>query len=301
MIEFPGEDSVIEEIKEQCEEQFDYAKRCLQLWLGIKKAPNKHFPDPVNQVVIGLNTKICRLYKTIIELCQKGEAEGASIIIRAMSEAVLAINFVLLPRFIPKEKVKGKIVRVKLPFGQRLTRQFRAKLFVAHILLSNNRLIDQIAETRGIRRLGKQLKKKSDVDVLKECENIIGKDWLQRLTKYPFTYSGLNISNLSRSLGAERWYNTIYSIQSEHVHSTDVDNYFIYNDNQPWELRWHSEIKNISGELSIASAIFLMSLRIIHKYYDFGIAVNTALYALEAERLEIEKSSSKPKRKKHVE
>jgi hypothetical protein len=296
MIEFPGEDSVVQEIKEQCEEQFDYAKRCLQLWLDINKKHNKQFPDPVNQVVISLNTKICRLYRTAIELCQRSEAEGASIIIRAIYEALLAVIFVLKPRFIPKEKKNGKIVKNNSPLYKRMTRQFRAKLYVAHMLLSRNRLIDRIAETRGTSRLGKQLKNKSDVDVLKECEIIIGKDWIKRLTEHPKTYSGLSIANLSMSMGAGKYYNTIYGIQSEHVHSTDLDNYFVYNENEPWLLKWHSEISKVSGEVGIASAIFLGSLRQIHKYYDFGIAVNTALDALENEGLKIQQRFKKPKR-----
>src|SRR3972149_2527261 len=98
MIKFPGENLFVQEINEKCEKQINFATGCLQLGLNISKIPEKNiFPQLALKTVLNLNIKNCRLFRSAIEMCQRGEALSAAIIVRVLFESVLLIKFVAEP------------------------------------------------------------------------------------------------------------------------------------------------------------------------------------------------------------
>ena len=276
MIEFPGEDSFVQEIKENCGKQFDFARRCLQLGLKINKIPEKcEISHLVVKSIVGLNINNCRLYRTAIELCQRGEIVGASIILRVMFESVLAIKFILEPN-------------IQSPF-EKTDREFRAKLYGVQLGLARKRLFENLeSDKSGLDKIGIQLDK-SDLDFEQECKKIIGEEWFERIKKKPpFKKYGFNFEQLSEILGSQysHWYYSIYSMQSEHVHAKDADDFFIYNGNNLIPI-WFSDMDNIFGGLYLASGLFLHSLGTICENINFGDDVKTVLNTLERDFKEI--------------
>jgi hypothetical protein len=106
---FPGEERKCEEIRQKAADHLDLARRLLSFWLGTDKdrgISRCKLPDVVVNVAAALNVKATRQYRTIIELCERGEASAAAAITRALFETDLATAWVLKRRVLLKASNK---------------------------------------------------------------------------------------------------------------------------------------------------------------------------------------------------
>jgi Family of unknown function (DUF5677) len=233
---FPGEDRVRDEIQRELAGHFGFAKRLLTYWLKADKDTglNKSsLPPIVLRVVLAMSVKATRQFRSVIELCERGEAVDGAIIARSMFETALAVAFVLKPRFEPsKFDEKGKVKKtIKVP-GVTLTCEFRALLFAAHQVLQPERSAAKHADRPGLKRHSKRMARiAANFGGAQLYKNAIGPEWTKILKSPPFTYSGLSIANLARSLGRTfpKWYDTVYGSQSEHVHAADMLHHMLYS------------------------------------------------------------------------
>jgi hypothetical protein len=211
-----------------------------------------------------------------------------------MFETALAIGFVLKPRFVPREFDKrGQVKRtIKVP-GVSLTREFRSMLFMAHDVLAPERSASQHAERPGMKRYAKGLAKLIDAsDASRIYKDAIGPEWTKILMNRPFTYSGLTISNLARSLGKPftKWYDQVYGPQSEHVHAADMLHHVQMDEDYTSMPQWHETVEHVHGTLITAIAMLYTAVGWLNKEIEFGVAMNTALHGFYQEYKSLIKS-----------
>lgn len=156
---------------------------------------------------------------------------------------------------------------------------------------SRDYLINRIAVTPGTKRIGKSLARKSDPALLKRLEHWVGIRWWARISSRPYTYSGLSIANLARSLGSpfSRYYDTVYSRQSEHVHSVDPDD-FLSVDDEVVRPKWQSCEEDVIAGFDISTDIFMSGLLLLTTEIPLSPVMRMALGGLKHENDEIRKS-----------
>jgi hypothetical protein len=136
---------------------------------------------------------------------------------------------------------------------------------------------------RWARKFGSEL----PPETIDEYKKSIGPGWTKRLMESPYTYSGLSISNLARSLGKmfAYWYHTIYSFQSEIVHSADLLNLTAFDEEGAMLPQWQSSSEHVRGTMEIGTSMFLLNLNILNEYIRFGVVMNTLLDGLMKEHV----------------
>lgn len=289
-LSFPEEDRVKEELRNELGEYFDYARRLLRFWLEADKdkAIAKSTLAPVVlRVLLAMTVKTSRQFRSVVELCERGEAVDGSIIARSMFESVLVIGFVLKRTFIPRRfDGSGKETsRIEHP-GVSLTRELRAMLFLTHHVLQPGREAAKHAGRPGMKRFARRLAKLIAKDrVAEPYEQAIGPDWTATLKKKPHTYSGLSISDLSRSLGKPfaRWYDIVYGRQSEHVHPADLLHHMQMDDEGTTRPQWHESVRHVRGTLETAVTMFYMTISRLNQHVRFGVAMDSALHGFAEE------------------
>ncbi len=102
----------------------------------------------------------------------------------------------------------------------------------------------------------------------------------------PYTYSGLNISDLARSLGKPfpKWYDIVYGDQSAHVHAADpLHHVQLFDEVGITRPQWHSSVEQVARTLATAITMFYVTISILNYQIKFGVATNTALDAFHQE------------------
>lgn len=175
----------------------------------------------VMTLALALYTKICKSYRSILLLCERGFSEDADTITRTLFEAVLAFCFVMQRRFTLKENGKP----LPLVPGKRLTAGFRTLLYFAHVAFDDERTLQAYAQRHGLKRAAKRLLKTDPLATAEGFAKMIGAHWTARL-KQRRSYSGLSIKHLAESLGLGTYYDSVYRFQSSAVHSADACRFF---------------------------------------------------------------------------
>ena len=113
----------------------------------------------------------------------------------------------------------------------------------------------------------------------------IGPKWTKTLMSHPFTFSGLNISDLARSLGTPfpKWYDIVYSSQSAHVHPADLEHHMQIDEEGTTMPKWHESPEHICRALQAAISMFHVIIGMMNHHVKFGIVMNTALDAFYRE------------------
>jgi len=286
----PDEDRVRNEIQRELGECFGFAKRLLTYWLRADLDTGLNgssIPPIVLRVALSMSIKATRQFRSVIELCERGEAADGAVIARAMFETALVVGFVLKHRFVPREfNRKGKVTKTINVPGVSLTREFRAMLFVAHQLFQPERFATLHADRPGLKRHAKRRGKIAANDsTIQRYRDEIGPEWTRILMRRPWTYSGLSIANLARSLGAlfPQWYDLVYGSQSEHVHAADMLQYVQIDEEATTTPQWHEPLENVRGTLLTAIVIFYASIATLSHHVEFGVGMNTALYGFKQE------------------
>ncbi len=291
---FDGEGEVRAALQQRLAAHFAYAKKLLQFWLLVEKdkfISRSRLPPLVLRVPLAMSVKLCRQFRTVIELCERGESADGSVVARSMFESSMVAHFVLKPRFVPRRfDNKGDAQStIKVP-GVTLTREFRAALFVAHDALKPDREAARHAERRGMKRRAKKIakiaKKANLADFYKQE---IGQEWTEKLMKWPHTYSGLSIADLARSLGwpFPEWHDQVYSKQSEHVHPGDLLHHIQFTEDGKTTIpQWHGKVEHVRATLLSAIGMFFKSIGLIDRHI-LGESISAELCGFEREYLEM--------------
>jgi hypothetical protein len=297
-VEFPGDAQAEVEIRNELREKIDFAKRLLRFWIGadldqgFSRTP---WAPIVKRVLLANIVRSSRQFRTVLELCERGEGVDASIICRSLFETALAIAFVLRPRVTLRKFDRRGVPRPVVKQRNRLSREFRATLVVAHHVLEPERFVQQHENRPSFRRHAEALRRRLVNDtVAQHYKKVIGSGWTSVLLSAPWTYSGLTVANLARSLGQEfsRWYTLIYGDQSQHVHAADIPDHIDVDDEiDATSPRWHSSVVNSGMALCAATAMFLAVAGLFDKYMRLGISVSTAIGSFEREFLRLHGSA----------
>ena len=105
------------------------------------------------------------------------------------------------------------------------------------------------------------------------------------LMTHPFTYSGLTISDLVRSLGTPlpKWYDVVYSSQSEHVHPADLQHHMQIDEEGTTRPDWHESPEHVCRTLQAAVSMFHMIVGMMNHHVKFDVVMNAALHAFHPE------------------
>lgn len=156
----------------------------------------------------------------MLALCELGQADGAQVICRTMFETYLTVTFIV--RQSVRLRYMNSNSKVDL-FGKKLTRDFRANLFIAHGVLQYEKNLENMQGVAGLKKHAKKQQKDRPANYSAMVARI-GTDWKKQL-RTSATCAGLSVADLSHSLNATRWYRAIYSDQSSNIHNTDSSLY----------------------------------------------------------------------------
>src|ERR1051325_11564321 len=98
---FPDEEARSEEVRKKLAKAFDVAEAALNFWLRHEKdhhLSKSPLPRACLFLGVGLDVQCCRLFRSVIDECQRCEAYTASILTRSLYETVLGLAFVLAKR-----------------------------------------------------------------------------------------------------------------------------------------------------------------------------------------------------------
>jgi hypothetical protein len=155
----PNEDRVIAGVKQTLGPQLEYARKSLfEALVALEHPVNLRFKSihpAVPDMAIGLHVRLCRKFRQAIALTEVGQADGVEMLCRSMFETALAQAFICRPT-VKLRYVNGPAVPL---FGQKLTRDFRAQLFIAHTFLREEKRSTKMSEKRGLKRFGAKVKR----------------------------------------------------------------------------------------------------------------------------------------------
>lgn len=295
-IRFSGESELRSALEKECGDLFGFSRRLLRYWLEADKdtgLEKSDIPPIVLRVVVAMSTKAARQFRSVIELCERGEAADASVLARALFETTLVVGFVLKERFKPREfKADGAVRKTIVMPSVCLSREFRATLYVTHGVLKPEAFAQRHANRPGMKRSAKRMAKIGSDAIAEPYKRAIGPEWTQILRKSPYTYSGLTVAGLARSLGKPfaSWYDAVYGFQSEHIHANDLLHHMQFDEEGTTLPSWHDSVSYVRLTLPTAVAMFYATIGMINHHVGFGVAMNTALDGFSREYKQLMKN-----------
>lgn len=293
MRKFPGEERRTTEIQENLREQFEYCEHIYKFWIETdfdRWMEKAQVNERVCLLVGILHVQAFRLYRSIVEECKRGEAFAARILCRSLFETVAALLFVLKPtvciRLEPKMKKGARttdsagrpgatavaIKRSESVAKDRLSNEFRARLYIAHAFIELEEHETKCATTDGLKGIHRRAKARVDKTEIAMIEAEIGLEWSYVLRNYPFSYSGLTVKRLCKMLHKQmlKWYETIYNFQSRDVHAANALDHFRFTNGRDGELNAISTDDEVLRVLQGAAIQFRAIIAIMEEYIGFG-------------------------------
>jgi len=279
VMQYPEEESIKKAIERECGDTISLAKRALNSWTTIQRShgyKRSSLPPEVKNAAYVLDIRACRQFRSVIELCVRGEAHDGSILTRTMFENLLALEFVLKPRISLSHYRK----RYKRDAPSSMPRLLRARLYLTYFGFRGEVFQSRDRSKRGAKLHARRLASSVPKQILKEYESLVGSLWVKRFTRYPYTYSGLTVAGLSRTIGPvyARWYNVVYAIQSGAVHASNAAELLHFN-----HAICHDSPDDVEETLISAINIFFAGAESLHKHICFGSTVGMLLSGLNAE------------------
>ncbi len=284
----PNESEALDRIQRDFEDEFADARRLLNVGVrapthseGIKQ------PQRVRAVSQLLFVACCRLFRSVIAVAELGDDVAVEILTRSMFEAFLAMLFVLRPRVSlwKRQQVHGGVWVKKAVnrHGRRLTPEFRANLYLAHMEFQQHKWASEFATIRGIKRSAAGLRKRLGTKEIAYWKGEIGPGWTDTLLKTG-TYSGLRIGELAKCLHSRvgKWYRTIYSLQSSILHSTRIDRFVGMDMKGQPATAWQAGTDQLREPFHVAASMYYTCILVMHEHFDFGPAVATPLAHFES-------------------
>lgn len=318
MIPFPDEDKNSVAVQETAAIEFEFAERAYRVWLEMSKRPSRPgIALHVFNVAMLLNLQACRLFRSIVEECQRGEGFSAIVLSRSLFETIAALKFVLArhlriytdPVLDPQgahlkdgqgnlmysvkcPKRPAKKGNTKAPAVRKRKKQTlvfpsveqRAWFYCASQIFNEPRRYTKMSGIRGLKRVSKHILKMQDDALIAAYVNRIGANWAFVLRKEK-NYSGLKIYQLASVLGKEfvLWYQSLYDIQCQSTHAGDAASHGQLDENEQVRPKYFSDCREIAGTLSAASAMMLASMVICRDYFEFHPLDNTMINGLGQE------------------
>lgn len=301
MYRFAGEEERSALVQENLADLFSLAESLFNAWLDMDRNRwSENIPTESANLALILDLQACRLYRSVIEACQRCEAYCASILVRTMFETALGVGFLLkkdvriiVEPIIPKGAPAGTLptkyaAKISSKATNRtrkhfLSRERRAALYAAHSYFALvGRETDSLGKFPGKYHAAKRLKKGFDPKVAAEYEKEIGVEWTYIL-RHDTGYSGLSVKDLARLIDRSflRWYEAIYTSQSRAVHGTDFLRHLDTNGGTTLEGRCLSSENEVRQNLWAATGLFLTHSHIVHGNIGFGASADTALHHLK--------------------
>jgi hypothetical protein len=249
--------------------QIDYAKKTLRECVFACKSPirlRKSFPPIVLHAALGLHVRLCRKYRQAIALGELGQGDGGEALCRSMFEAFLAQAFICR-QTVKLRRRNGGAVNLH---GKKMTQDFRAYLYIAHDAIQNDKRIAEMSKERGLKRSANSERKDAQayIDMVTKP---VGADWARSLKAN--TCAGLSIEDFAHSFNAQRWYHTIYKIQSSHVHPGEPDRFITYVQGNPRpQVKWQDGPFEVHRMLWVATGMMGLGMtefnRLLNKTYQ---------------------------------
>lgn len=242
--------------------------------LDIPATPIPGVGNEARSLALGLYTKACKQFRSIILLGESGFAGEMTVLTRALYETALVLEFLM------KETVVLRTdgTEVTIDASRPLTTDFRAQLYSARAVLMAEK---QLKEWSGRAEL------RASMAVLGDSEKItaqaaaarsaVGEAWWKALKKGP---AGLTVKDFADSLGVPAYHVMVYGDQSEVAHAGDGFRHFdVAEDESQGYLDLSPSPDGVGGSLHLASLVFLGCLASIHNRLQFGQAVDAAIEA----------------------
>jgi len=276
----PDERENAEAITREYAEDFCFAAKLLDAAAEVlhQLAKTDRFDDSpiVKAAVGGILTRELRRYRAIMHIAEFGLIENVDVLTRVLFEGALATRFILND-FVPAENRSNELNKrlcqqPAIPVGFSRT-EFRSWLYSYMPTIKFASMVDQLGMDSASRQ--------EILDSVAEAEKAIGPQWIKVLTKFPKTYSGLCVRDLSESGGLLSMYHKLYSLQSMDIHASDglasLEHENLEGKNSVSFMigTARQRVEQIPTHMRLASGVLLILL------YDIGKAFELDLIALK--------------------
>jgi hypothetical protein len=287
------------EVQATLADLFNLSEAIYNLWLDQDKENwTCKIPNESANLALTLDIQACRLFRSIIEDCQRCEAFSASILARTLFETVLGVAFLVkkdvriivepvFPRGSPpgtppiKYAAKARSKGVKRTRKHLLSRELRANLYLASRYFSlEDDDIASMGKFPGFYHKAKRLRGSADPKVRAQYEKRIGPEW-SSILQHGRSYAGLPVKELAAVLhrGFLRWYETVYHFQSCDVHAVDLLQHIDMSDGQSLKAAFLSSNHDVYQSLWAATGLSLMHIHLLHENIGFGSTLDSALHS----------------------
>lgn len=248
-----GEADIRETIRGRHREAFSFAERLLDDSLDLHAklcvkivAPSR---ERAKAVAVGLWTKICKQFRSILVLCELGLTEDADIIARSLFEATLQMLFVTKKNV---NRRRGWKSAPKPPRGS-YSMEFRAELYLARTILDDRKRLNVWKQTPGCRRIARKLERPVN-ELVRASESDIGRVWMRWLCEE--SQGAFQVETMAWNLGLERWYAAVYRPQSSIAHAADATRYVEASDEPGMlDVRLAADVAGAAGAIRLAIAL----------------------------------------------
>jgi hypothetical protein len=275
----PFEDRVRKKIEEAFPDDLALCRDLLRFALdllgcdstGNLQIPSTPVPDVSNRarsLALGLYTKACKLFRSIMLLGEAGFAEELNILARSLFETALALEFILKPQV--TLTCSGKAINVDP--SKPLTSDFRALLYWSGVAFAEERRFKVFSDDPEllpyVTRFFDPVTTATDAE---SARCALGPLWSNYLKKNKRGLAGLSAKDLAISLGVGPYYAMVYGPQSDIAHAGDAFAHFVPPDGQSnGSLALAPTSDGMGGLLYLASRLFLGCLASIHNRLQFG-------------------------------
>ena len=273
---FPNEDEVKADFEKEIGEKLLVNRRLFSACLNSQV--DTHFTESSlpDGVLHCLQISLCRtlrLHRTVIELCERGEAAIAASVARSMFENAIAVQFVLREQFSGEDfencKSPAGCIKKLIEGSEQVQ---RAEMFLLYSGLRQHEFIRKNetdgAVTADLIRLKECIDKEMPLD---ELNDVWGEDEIKKMMQAN-TCSGLNIADLCLLLGREwyLWRLTIYGDLSAHTHCADAPHYTDESeDGSQISCKWHGKPAVANQILMVAETLCTITIGSIHRAVDY--------------------------------
>lgn len=225
---------------------------------------------------LGLYSKACKQFRSIIILGEAGFGDEVAILTRSLFETALSIEFLMRGKVVLKREGN----EVDIDSSRPLTTDFRAQLYFARAALTNEK---RLKEWKARAELKDSMAIRGDPGVIvaqaAAAKTAVSEAWWKALSKGTAA-AGLSVKNLADSLGLLSYYIMVYGDQSEVAHAGDGYCHFdVAEDGISGLLDMSPSSDGIGGRLRLACLVFLSCLTSVHNRLQFGSAAETSLNA----------------------
>ena len=262
---FVNEQTTQAEIIAKYKTDFEFAAELITIGSALAAelcaSNQKELSHQAKSTVIALLALALRRLRSILAVAELGFTENCAILTRTLFEILLAARFILHTRRVLAAKLPA------IPRGHKAV-DFRALLYSVRVVLDNRKVGRTAATTTGLKRVLASHHLKSSEQSASECEALIGPEWTLVLNQHPFTYSGLTIAQLSKSLGLARLHAATYGPLSTKVHACDANSLIMdANDGQTLINISGGDINQLSETLQLATSLLFEIVRVYRKYF----------------------------------